>query len=465
MLSNRPRSLHFVGIGGIGMSGIAELLLNLGHRVSGSDVKESEITRRLQSLGGFVFVGHRAENVPADVDAVVFSSAVKRTNPEVAEARARGVPVIPRAEMLAELMRLKEGIAIAGSHGKTTTTSMIATVLSAAGLDPTVVVGGKLNALGSNAFLGKGESIVVEADESDGSFLRLTPTLAVVTNIDPEHLDHYGTFEALHRAFVEFVNRVPFYGLAVLCLDHPAVQGLLPSLDKRHVTYGMAALAEYRADDVVLDGFSASFDAWKRGRKLGRVKLRMVGAHNVQNALAAIAIADEVGIPFDTVRTALEGFSGVQRRFTVRGEAGGVTVVDDYGHHPAEVRATLRGAREAFRRRLVVAFQPHRYTRTRDLMGEFATAFNDADVLVLTDIYAASEEPIAGIDSAALYEAVRRCGHRDAHCVARPEVARTLAGLVRDGDLVLTLGAGDITNAGPELLGLLATQKDIAVGG
>jgi UDP-N-acetylmuramate--alanine ligase len=383
---------------------------------------------------------------------------VRRTNPEVAAARARGVPVIPRAEMLAELMRLKEGIAIAGSHGKTTTTSMIATVLSAAGLDPTVVVGGKLNALGSNAFLGKGETIVVEADESDGSFLRLTPTIEVVTNIDPEHLDHYGTFERLHEAFVEFVNRVPFYGLAVLCLDHPSVQSLLPKLDKRHVTYGMAALAEYRADDVVLDGFSAAFDAWRRGQKLGRIRLQMVGAHNVQNALAAIAVADEVGIPFETVRAALEGFAGVQRRFTVRGEAAGVTVVDDYGHHPAEIRATLRGAREAFKRRLVVAFQPHRYTRTRDLMGEFATAFNDADVLVLTDVYAASEEPIPGADAAALHEAIRRCGHRDCRHVARPDLGRAVADIVREGDLVLTLGAGDITQAGPEILALLNAQ-------
>ena len=452
---NRARTIHFIGIGGIGMSGIAELLLNLHHRVSGSDLKESDVTRRLQSLGGRIFVGHQAENVPADVDVVVVSSAVRRTNPEWEEARRRGVPVIPRAEMLAELMRLKEGIAIAGSHGKTTTTSMIATVLSEAGLDPTVVVGGKLNALGSNAFLGKGEAIVVEADESDGSFLKLTPTIAVVTNIDPEHLDHYGTFDALSSAFLDFANKVPFYGLAVLCLDHPGVQTLLPKIEKRHVTYGLSPQAEYRAENLELDGFSVAFDAVRRGEKLGRVRLRMVGKHNVQNALAAIAVADEVGLPFPVVAEALGGFAGVQRRFTVRGEAKGIMVVDDYGHHPAEVRATLRGAREGFSRRLVVAFQPHRYTRTRDLLADFATAFNDAEVVILTDIYAAGEDPIPGITSQALVEEIRALGHRNVIFAPRKGLADVVAEKLRAGDLVITLGAGDITNVSTELLGLL----------
>ena len=455
MFRNRARAIHFVGIGGIGMSGIAELLLNLGHRVSGTDLKESDLTRRLQAFGGKILIGHAAENLPADVDVVVVSSAVKRNNPEWIEARRRSVPVIPRAEMLAELMRLKEGIAIAGSHGKTTTTSMVATVLSQAGLDPTVVVGGKLNALGSNAFLGKGDAIVVEADESDGSFLRLTPTIAVVTNIDPEHLDHYGTFEKLHAAFVDFVNKVPFYGLAVLCLDHPAVQGMLPNLEKRSVTYGVSLQAEYRADNVTLEGFSAAFDAYRRGQRLGRVKLKMVGRHNVQNALAAIAVADEIGIAFEQTQAALESFSGVQRRFTVRGEAKGITVVDDYGHHPAEIMATLRGAREAFGRRLVVAFQPHRYSRTRDLMQEFATAFNDADAVALTDVYAAGEEPIPGADARTLCEAIRACGHRSVEYVPRKELARAVVGMAQEGDLVLTLGAGDITNASAEILSLL----------
>jgi UDP-N-acetylmuramate--alanine ligase len=454
-LRNRKRSIHFVGIGGIGMSGIAELLLNLSYRVSGSDMKASDITRRLESLGGTIFVGHKSENLPAGVDVVVVSSAVRRTNPEWEEARRRGVPVIPRAEMLAELMRLKEGIAIAGSHGKTTTTSMVATVLSQAGLDPTVVVGGKLNALGSNAFLGKGETIVVEADESDGSFLKLSPTIAVVTNIDPEHLDHYGTFDALQTAFLDFANKVPFYGLAVLCLDHPGVQGLLPKIEKRHVTYGLTTQAEYRADSVEMTGYSASFDAWRRGEKLGRVTLKMVGRHNVQNAMAAVAVADEVGIPFKVVAEALESFAGVQRRFTVRGEAKGVMVVDDYGHHPAEILATLRGAREAFHRRIVVAFQPHRYSRTRDLMAEFATAFNDADVVFLTDVYAAGEDPIPGVDSKTLYTAVRSFGHRDVAYVPRAELTRTLADRTAAGDLVITLGAGDITNVSTELLEML----------
>jgi UDP-N-acetylmuramate--alanine ligase len=452
MFRNRSRSIHFVGIGGIGMSGIAELLLNLGHRVSGSDLRESDVTRRLESFGGRVFVGHKAEHVPSDVDVVVVSSAVKRANPEWVEARSRNVPVIPRAEMLAELMRLKEGIAIAGSHGKTTTTSMVATVLSHAGLDPTVVVGGKLNALGSNAFLGKGEMIVVEADESDGSFLRLTPSIAVVTNIDPEHLDHYGTFEALHAAFTDFVNKVPFYGLAVLCLDHPSVQALLPKLEKRHVTYGLSIQAEYRADKVVLDGFTTSFDAHRRGERLGRVTLNMVGHHNVLNALAALAVADELGLGFAAAREALQGFRGVQRRFTVRGEAKGVTVVDDYGHHPVEVAATLKGAREAFRRRLVVAFQPHRYTRTRDLLDDFARAFNDADVLIVTDVYAAGEEAIPGIDAPGLVERIRGSGHRNAVHVPRRELGRAIAERTQAGDLVLTLGAGDITHAATEIL-------------
>src|SRR5947209_12824991 len=380
------------------MSGIAELLLNLGYRVSGSDLKESDITRRLASLGGSVVVGHSAENVAADVDVVVTSSAVKRGNPEVNAARDRGIPVIPRAEMLAELMRLKEGVAIAGSHGKTTTTSLIATVLAHAGLDPTAVVGGKLNALGSNAKLGKGALMVVEADESDGSFLRLSPTIAVITNVDPEHLDYYGTVDALQQAFVDFADKVPFYGLAVLCLDHPVVQHLIPRIGKRHTTYGVSPQADWRADDVRLAPFQAKFTVSHRGQAQGEVTLRMVGAHNVLNALACCAVAHELGIPFATTAEALGGFQGVQRRFTVRGEAHGITVVDDYGHHPAEIKATLAGARASFpHRRIVCAFQPHRYSRTRDLLGEFATAFNDADTVLLTEIYAAGEDPISGV--------------------------------------------------------------------
>ena len=456
MFRNKKVKVHFVGIGGIGMSGIAELLLNLGYRVSGSDLKESDITKRLASLGGSVVAGHRAENVAADVDVVVTSSAVRKNNPEVVAAKDRGIPVIPRAEMLAELMRLKEGVAIAGSHGKTTTTSLIATVLAHAKLDPTAVVGGKLNALGSNAKLGKGQLMVVEADESDGSFLRLSPAIAVITNVDPEHLDYYGTVEALQQAFVDFADRVPFYGLAVLCVDHPVVQHLIPRIGKRHTTYGLSPQAEWRADDIRHAPFQSRFMVSHKGKQEGEVTLRMVGAHNVLNALACCAVSHELGIPFKVTAEALGDFAGVQRRFTVRGEVNGITVVDDYGHHPAEIRATLAGARASFpQRRIVCAFQPHRYTRTRDLLGEFATAFNDADLLLLTEVYAASEDPIPGVTGAKLHEAVKACGHRDAAFAERAELARRLREKVRPGDLVITLGAGDITHVGEELLGLL----------
>jgi len=354
-------------------------------------------------------------------------------------------------------MRLKDAVAIAGSHGKTTTTSLIATVLDHADLHPTAVVGGKLNAFGSNAKLGKGEWIVVEADESDGSFLHLTPTIAVITNVDAEHLDHYGTVEALQQAFVDFADRVPFYGLAVMCLDHPTVQHLIPRISKRHVTYGISPQADWRADDVRLSAFAARFNVSHRGRRMGEVSLKMVGAHNVLNALATCAVAHELGIPFAKTAEALSEFAGVQRRFTVRGEAKGVMVVDDYGHHPAEIRATLAGARASFpQKRIVCAFQPHRYTRTRDLLGDFATAFNDADLLVLSEIYAAGEEPIPGVSGARLHEAVRACGHRDAWFIPdRARLAESLRDLVRDGDLVLTLGSGDITHLGEELLALL----------
>jgi UDP-N-acetylmuramate--alanine ligase len=453
--SRQPR-IHFVGVGGIGMSGIAEVLLNLGYAVSGSDLKESETTRRLAALGGRILRGHDATHV-AGADVVVISSAVRRDNPEVAAARARQVPVIRRAEMLAELMRLKHGVAIAGSHGKTTTTSIAAHLLAQAGLDPTAVVGGKVNAFGSNAKLGNGEWMVVEADESDGSFLHFTPTIAVVTNIDPEHLDHWKTAEALRQGFLDFANRVPFYGQAILCLDHPVVASLVPEMEKRFVTYGEAPGADFRATDIAPRGHRVSFDAFKRGEPLGRFELGMVGRHNALNALAVLALADGMGIPLETSRAALRAFEGVQRRFTVRGEAGGVTVVDDYGHHPAEVRATLRGAREAFGRRVVCVFQPHRYTRTRDLLADFAAAFDDADVLLVSEIYAAGEEPIPGVGGAALCQAIRARGHGDVSFVpARAELARAARDRLRPGDLLLTLGAGDVTQVGPEILALLA---------
>ncbi|HSD19562.1 MAG TPA: UDP-N-acetylmuramate--L-alanine ligase [Anaeromyxobacter sp.] len=454
LFRSRPAKIHFVGIGGIGMSGIAEVLLNLGYAVSGSDLKESETTRRLASLGGRIEQGHDALHLE-QADVVVTSSAVRKDNPEVVEARRRKIPVIPRAEMLAELMRLKYGVAIAGSHGKTTTTSLAAHLLAHAGLDPTAVVGGKVNTFGSNAKLGKGDYMVVEADESDGSFLHIPPTIAIVTNIDPEHLDHWKTEEALRKGFLDFVNRVPFYGRGILCIDHPTVQSLLPEVESRYVTYGESHQADYRAEGIEVSGHAVRFDAFRREEPLGRFEVKLVGRHNALNALAVVALADEMGVPADVTRAALASFGGVQRRFTVRGEAGGVTVVDDYGHHPAEVKATLLGAREAFRRRVVCLFQPHRYTRTRDLLSEFATAFNDADVLLLTDIYAAGEEPIAGATSARLAEAIRACGHRDVSLVPRAELAHAARQRVRPGDIVLTLGAGDITAVGPELIGLL----------
>jgi UDP-N-acetylmuramate--alanine ligase len=456
LFRSRPAKIHFVGIGGIGMSGIAEVLLNLGYRVSGSDLKESDITRRLAALGGLIRRGHDAAYV-TEVDVVVTSSAVRKDNPEVVEARARKIPVIPRAEMLAELMRLKYGVAIAGSHGKTTTTSMAAHLLAHAGLDPTAVVGGKVNAFGSNAKLGKGEYMVVEADESDGSFLRIPPTIAVVTNIDPEHLDHWKTAAALRQGFVDFVNRVPFYGLAILCIDHPTVQSLIPELEKRFVTYGEGPQADYRAARIEVRAHRVAFDVFRAGEPLGRFEVGMVGRHNALNALAVVALGDEMGVATDVTRGALASFNGVQRRFTVRGEAAGVTVVDDYGHHPAEVKAVLSGAREAFGRRVVCVFQPHRYSRTRDLFAEFTTAFNDADVLLLSEIYAAGEEALPGVAGEALAEAVRAHGHKDVTFVGeRSRLAGAVRDRVRPGDIVITLGAGDVTAVGPELLGMLA---------
>jgi UDP-N-acetylmuramate--alanine ligase len=394
-----------------------------------------------------------------EANAVVISAAIRKDNPEILAARRQKIPVVSRAEMLSELMRLKYAVAVAGSHGKTTTTSMIATVLGAAGLDPTAVVGGKVNVLGSNAKLGKSDLMVVEADESDGSFLKLHPSIAVVTNIDPEHLDHFGTLDALKAAFAEFCNRVPFYGLNVLCLDHPGVQAILPHIEKRFVTYGAAHTADYRLENVQLSGYSTRFGAYRRDQGLGEFTVPMVGAHNALNALAVIAVAEEMEIPLETIRAALASFAGVQRRFTVRGESGGITVVDDYGHHPAEVRATLAGARKAFGRRLVVAFQPHRYTRTRDLLQDFATSFNDADVVFLTSIYAAGEDPIPGVTSSSLREAIVAHGHRDVTLAEnRSELARAILARVKPGDIVLTLGAGDITHLGPELLNLLGPQ-------
>ncbi|MDK9717073.1 MAG: UDP-N-acetylmuramate--L-alanine ligase [Trichlorobacter sp.] len=446
--------IHFVGIGGIGMSGIAEVLLNLGYKVSGSDLRESETTERLRSLGGEICVGHAAENL-TNVDVVVTSTAVQSDNPEVIEAKHRMVPVIPRAEMLAELMRMKYGIAIAGTHGKTTTTSMVATVLTHAGIDPTIVIGGKLNTLGSNAKLGQGKFLVAEADESDGSFLTLSPTIAVVTNIDADHLDFYtGGLEQIKDTFVSFINKVPFYGLAVLCQEDRNINEIIPRIKKRFMTYGLSSQADLRATHVKLDGFQTSFTAHYKGYRLGEISFNMPGAHNVLNALACTAVALELDVPFDKIQEGFAQFGGVGRRFTVKGEKNGIMVVDDYGHHPAEIRATLGAARNGWPdRRLVVAFQPHRYSRTKELFNEFVTCFYDADVLVLTDIYAASEQPIPGVTAERLAEETRRHGQRDVTYIAdRNDLPDHLAGIVKEGDIVITLGAGNIWQAGEELV-------------
>jgi UDP-N-acetylmuramate--alanine ligase len=451
-MKHRIRKVHFVGIGGIGMSGIAEVLLNLGYRVSGSDLAESDTTNRLQKLGAEIYAGHRAEYLK-EADVVVISSAVRKDNPEVKAAQERLIPVIPRAEMLAELMRMKYGIAIAGTHGKTTTTSMIATVLAHGGLDPTAVIGGKLNSFGSNAKLGQGELLVAEADESDGSFLKLSPTIAIVTNIDPEHLDHYQNLEEIQKAFLEFINKVPFYGLAVLCLDHENVQALIPGVAKRFVTYGLSTQANFRATDISFHGFTTTFRAFKNDQELGQITIQMPGLHSVYNALATIATASELDLNFVVVKEALGSFSGVQRRFQIKGESGGIMVVDDYGHHPAEIKATLSAAKRGWDRRTVVIFQPHRYTRTRDLFKDFLTSFNQADVLFLTGIYPAGEDPIPGVKVQDLYEGIKGHGHKDVTLVLEKD--KIIAGVLprlRPGDMVFTLGAGDIWKVGERLV-------------
>ncbi len=477
MMRHKVKQVHFVGIGGIGMSGIAEVLLNLGYQISGSDLKASDVTRALAKQGATVHFGHAAANLAA-ADVVVVSSACRPDNPEVVAAHARGIPVIPRAEMLAELMRMKQGIAVAGTHGKTTTTSMLATVLRAAGLDPTVVIGGKLASLGSNARLGQGEILVAEADESDGSFLKLSPTLAVVTNIDPEHLDHYGRFEAVEEAFVAFMNRVPFYGMTAACLDHPVVRELLPRVSRRVVTYGESEGAQVRGVEIAPERRGCALTVVAAGQTLGRIRLGMPGRHNAVNALAAVTIAQELGLPFAIVAQALEGFSGVHRRFEIKGTFAGVTVVDDYGHHPAEIRATLAAAadwlaqnpdhRGGFetppsRGRIIAIFQPHRYSRTRDLREEFIQAFFGADLLVLTEIYAASEEAIPGISGQSLYEMIaaerQRRGLPTRFAARREEIAGALEAELKPGDLVLTLGAGNIWEVGEELISRLREKK------
>ena len=452
--------IHFVGIGGSGMSGIAEVLLTLGYKVTGSDMNHSDSVRHLEAMGGTVFIGHHESNVK-EAQVVVVSTAIPDTNPEVRAAKSRVIPVIPRAEMLAELMRLKFGVAIAGAHGKTTTTSMVATLLAQAGLDPTFVVGGKVNAVGTHARLGRSDLLIAEADESDGSFLRLSPSIAVVTNLDREHLDYYRTMEGIQEAFLEFVNKIPFYGLAILCADDEWVRGLLPRVIKRYQTYGVGDFSgvltpDVYASDVKANDRAVEFRAHFRGKKLGPFRLPIPGIHNVSNALAAISVALELDVSVDLIRTGLAAFSGVERRFHIRGEKAGIMVVDDYGHHPTEIRATLAAAKAAWNRRVIAIFQPHRYTRTRDLADEFAKAFNQADVVYITDIYPAGEAEIQGITGEMVAEKIRSSGHEAVHWVnGDPDLIHRVKKDLQPEDIVITLGAGDIWKVGKELLASL----------
>ncbi|NKJ43790.1 UDP-N-acetylmuramate--L-alanine ligase [Novosphingobium sp. SG720] len=461
--------IHFVGIGGIGMSGIAEVMHNMGYAVQGSDMAESYVVEGLRARGIPVMIGQRAENV-ANAQVVVTSTAVKRDNPEVVAALEARIPVVRRAEMLAELMRLKNTVAVAGTHGKTTTTSLVACLLDAGGVDPTVINGGIINSYGSNARLGDSDWMVVEADESDGSFLRLDGTIAVVTNIDPEHLDHYGSFDKVKRAFVEFIENVPFYGAAMLCIDHPEVQAIIPQVrDRRVVTYGFSAQADVRGEGVTPVPGGNRFTAVLRQRdgsfqRIEDIHLPMPGRHNVQNALAAIAVAVEMGVPHDLVRTGFAKFGGVKRRFTKVGEVavdgGDVAVIDDYGHHPVEIRAVLAAAREGVRGRVIAVVQPHRFTRLRDHMEDFQGAFNDADVVYAAPVYPAGEQPIEGVDSAAMVEGIKARGHRSAHLIAGAEaLAVELAPQLQAGDMIVCLGAGDITKWAAGLAGAITALR------
>ena len=461
--------IHFIGIGGIGMSGIAEVLHNLGYQVQGSDQAENANVVRLREKGIACFIGHRAENLGA-AEVVVVSTAIRKTNPELVAARESHLPIVRRAEMLAELMRFRQAVAIGGTHGKTTTTSMVATLLDAGGLDPTVINGGIINAYGTNARMGDGEWMVVEADESDGTFLKLPADVAVVTNIDPEHLDHYGSFERVREAFRSFVENVPFYGFAVMCIDHPEVQALVGKIeDRRVITYGENPQADVRFENVSMANGSAHFDVVVRSRKTGETKridglsLPMPGRHNVSNATAAIAVATELGISPDAIRKGLLGFGGVKRRFTLTGEWNGVKVFDDYGHHPVEIRAVLKAARESCPGRVIAIAQPHRYTRLHDLFDDFASCFNDADVVMIAPVYPAGEDPIDGANAEALVTAIRAVGHRDARVISGPgDIPAIVRNLARPGDFVVFLGAGNITQWAYALPAELSTSEAAA---
>ena len=456
--------VHFVGIGGVGMSGIAEVLKNLGYEVTGSDLKESETTRRLKALGIQVTIGHGAENIK-EAHVVVISSAVSSDNPEVLAARKQSIPVIPRAEMLAEIARLKYGVLVAGAHGKTTTTSLIASLLASGGFDPTVVIGGKLKGIGSNARLGQGEYLVAEADESDGSFLKLSPTIAVVTNIDREHMDFFKDIDALKDAFLSFVNKVPFYGVSLLCAENEYIKEILPKVQRRFITYGLSKGLDLAAENIEIEGLRSKFEAILRGVSLGFFEVPLPGLHNVCNSLAAIGVAYELGIDSNRIREALKGFTGVQRRFEFKGEVSGIRIFDDYGHHPTEIMATLKAAKEAIKQnsklktqnskrqgRLVVLFQPHRYTRTRDLLNDFFTAFTDADKVILMDIYPAGEKPLNGINSEVLLKGIKDSVKDIAYIKERGEILNCLDEELKEGDTLITLGAGDVWKIGEEFL-------------
>lgn len=458
--------VHFVGIGGVGMSGIAEVLNNLGYEVDGSDMRESETTGRLRALGINVSIGHKAGNLK-DADVVVISSAVSADNPEVAGARKMSIPVIPRAEMLAEIARLKYGVLVAGAHGKTTTTSLIASVLGDGKLDPTVVIGGKLKGIGSNARLGQGEFLVAEADESDGSFLKLSPTVAVVTNIDKEHIDFFGNIDEIKNAFLEFINKVPFYGLAILCGDNEHIRDIMPKVRRRFITYGLSEGLDLVAGNITTSGIHSTFDAELNGASIGKFEVPLIGEHNVCNCLAAIAVANDLKIRMDIIREALKNFSGVQRRFEFKGAVDGINVIDDYGHHPTEIMAILKAVRASLpygrgaakQGRLVVLFQPHRYTRTRDLLGEFIDAFGDADRIVLMDIYPAGEIPLPGVNSELLLRGITDKGKDIVYIKSRGEVLDYLCSQLREGDTLLTLGAGDVWKTGEEFLEIKGKQS------
>ena len=450
--------IHMVGIGGTGMNGIAEVLLNLGYKVSGSDIQENDATLRLVKLGAVVAIGHRAENV-RDADVVVISSAVREDNIEVQSARARLIPVIPRAEMLAELMRMKYGVAVAGSHGKTTTTSMTAIVLEAGGFDPTIIVGGRLNTIGANAKLGAGDFIVAEADESDRSFLYLSPFIAVLTNIDEEHLDQYQSVDDLKTTFVNFANKVPFYCPVILCLDDPNLQSIIPAIERRIITYGFSTQSDLTARDFAFDEFRSASLLFAKGKALGALKLQVPGMHNILNAMAAAAVGLDLDMPPRTILEALESYTGTGRRFELRKTVDDAMIIEDYAHHPTEIKATLEAAKRGWPRRVVAVFQPHRYTRLSRLMTAFATAFNQADVLVLTEIYPAGEEPITGVTGRALYEEVRQFGHKQVYF--EPDLKKlpaVLKKIVASGDIVLVLGAGNINRTIPEIIAVLEAK-------